>query len=270
MALRFRGLDTPIEVVYWKGGSAPVPDPQQQAAAEKGVNRYNISGPTGTQSWQIGPKVVQGYDAGGHPIYGTQDTQTTTLSPTEQRQFDVSNRIAESMLGGASGKISGPGGLADTSFSYDTATPAAAKAAYQHQVELLQPEFAQADKAFEQKMTNMGLPVGSDAYNEALRQHEADKNTALTNASASATQQGAEEALTQRQQQYNELAAAMGGQQVEPVGAFAGGAGAPVDISGAYNQANQARLANYNAGQRQQGNSIAGGSALAAAAIIAF
>lgn len=248
MAIRFRGLDAPIEVQYWKGGSAPTPDPAKQAAADKATNRYNISGPTGTQQWSQGPQTVQGYDEQGKPIYGSTDTQVTTLSPTEQRQFDTSNQIAETMLQGAQGKIGGQNGLANSTFSYDQATPQAAADAYKHQIALLQPDFNNADKAFEQKMANMGLPTGGDAYNEALRQHENDKNTAMTNAAANAEQQGSQLALSQRQQQYNELAAALGGQQVEPINALSGQGGANIDIGGAYKSANDAKLAKYNAG----------------------
>jgi hypothetical protein len=67
MALRFRGLDQPIEVVYRKdSGSAPTPvDPYEQAAAQYGLstgtaeynaalNRPNISNPLGSTTWSVG------------------------------------------------------------------------------------------------------------------------------------------------------------------------------------------------------------------------
>jgi hypothetical protein len=269
MAIRFRGLDAPIEVQYWKGGSAPVPDPNVQSAADKATNRYNISGPTGTQQWQQGPQTIQGYDQSGKPIYGSTDTQVTTLSPTEQRQYDTSNQIAESMLSGAQGKIGGDNGLANTTFSYDQAIPQAAADSYRHQIALLQPDFQNADKAFDQKMANIGLPIGSDAYNEGLRQHELDQNNAMVSAAAGAEQQGAQMSLSQRQQQYNELAAALGGQQVTPVNSFAGQGGANVDVAGAYGQANQARLANYNAGQAEAASNTQAGAGLAGTAVLA-
>lgn len=253
-----------------KGGSAPVPDPNAQAAAEKSSNRYNIAGPTGSQTWSIGPKVVEGYDQSGNPIYGTQDTQTTTLTPTAQRQFDTSNAIAEEMLKGAQGKIGGPGGLAGSTFSYDQATPDVAKAAYQRQVDLLTPEFNKADTRFQQDMANAGIPLGSEAYNDAMRQHENDKNFALTQAAQQSEQEGSQLALSQRQQQYNELAAALGGQQVEPVNALSGANGSPINIAGAYQQANQARLANYNASQQQDASNEQAGASLASTAALAF
>lgn len=64
MALRFRGLDAPIEVVYRKSsGSPPQPvDPYQQAAAQyglatgtaefnAGLNRTNTVNPVGSSTW---------------------------------------------------------------------------------------------------------------------------------------------------------------------------------------------------------------------------
>lgn len=66
MALRFRGLDQPIEFVYRKdSGSAPQPvDPYQQANAQLGLsegtanynaalNRPNIQNPLGSTSWNV-------------------------------------------------------------------------------------------------------------------------------------------------------------------------------------------------------------------------
>jgi len=47
--------------------------------------------------------------------------------------------------------------IAWNAFDYNTATPDAAKAAYQQQVDLLQPQFANADKAFDTKLANQGI-----------------------------------------------------------------------------------------------------------------
>jgi len=54
--------------------------------------------------------------------------------------------------------------------------------------------------------------------------------------------------LQTREEQYNEIAAALGGSQLQPVGAYAGGSGGSVDATGAFNAQNNAKLANYNAG----------------------
>jgi len=244
VALRFRGLDAPIEVVYTKGGSSvPTPDPNLQANAEAAANRYNIVGPTGSQTYSQGPQSVIGYDSKGAPQYGSTQTQTTTLNPSEQRQYDLHNQIAEQLLSGAQGKISD---FSSTPFDYNNQGSAAGKAAYQRQVDLLDPEFKKADTSFEDRMANAGLPVGGEAYNDALRQHENDKNFALTQAAQQAETEGTGLALSQRQQNYNELASALGGQQLMPVNAFSQ-PGAPIDVAGAYAQQNQANIANAQA-----------------------
>lgn len=294
MALRFRGLDAPIEVQYWKGGKAPVPDPVTSINAQANANRYNIQGPSGSQTWSTDPS--------------GQATQKISLNPSEQKQYDLQNQIAEQLLSGNQGHIKE---LTDTPFTYDTSgfdqtpystdksrfassdfsfdqsTPAAAKALYDRQVALLQPDFDRQDRSFEQRLANAGVPLGSEAYNDALSQHEQDKNFALADASRAATTMGSQLALGerqqnqseastlaglglserqqrtneatqkanmslgQRQQRYNEIAGALGSSQIAPVGSY-GTSGQPLDVSGAYNAQNEANLANYNAGVEKQ------------------
>lgn len=283
MAIRFRGLDAPIETQYWKGGSAPVPDPTVQIAAQKAADQYNVVGPGGSTKWTQGNPVVTGYDQSGKPIYNAQSTQTTTLAPDQQKQYDLQNQIADQLLTGANSNI---GGFVNTpysggsAFDYNTATPDAAKAAYQQQVDLLQPQFANADKAFDTKLANQGIPIGSDAYADAQRQHENDQNFALTQAAQSAQGTGANMAFQQqqannardlqtRQEQYNEISAALGGSQLQPVGAYAGGSGGSVDASGAFNAQNQANLSNYNAKVAGDNATTSAGAGLAAAGLTA-
>jgi hypothetical protein len=271
------------EPLYWKGGSAPVPDPTVQIAAQKSADQYNVVGPGGSTTWQQGPRTVTGYDQNGHAIYGSQSTQTTKLAPDQQKQYDLQNQIADQLLSGANSNI---GTFANTpysggaNFDYNTATPDAAKAAYQQQVDLLQPQFDNADKAFDTKLANQGIPIGSEAYADAQRQHENDKNFALTQAAQSAQGTGANMAFQQtqannardlqtRQEQYNEISAALGGSQLQPVGAYAGGSGGGVDASGAYNAQNNANLANYNAKVAGQNATTSAGAGLAAAGLTA-
>src|SRR3954470_11905556 len=157
MALRFHGLDAPIEVQYWKGGGPPVADPTIQIAAQKSADQYNVQGPGGSTTWTQGPRMVTGYDQNGQAIYGSQSTQKTTLSPDQQKQYDLSNSIAQQLLGGADKNI---GTFVNTpydaggKFDYNTETPDAAKAAYTQQAALLQPTFDKANRQFDDKMAN--------------------------------------------------------------------------------------------------------------------
>lgn len=279
MALNFR-LDA---LRHYKGGSAPVPDPTVQIAAQKSADQYNVVGPGGSTTWSQGQQQRIGTDQSGRPIYGNSSTQTTTLAPDQQKQYDLQNQIADQLLSGANKNISGFVNTPYSSgadFDYNTATPDAAKAAYQQQVDLLQPQFANADKAFDTKLANQGIPIGSDAYADAQRQHENDQNFALTQAAQSAQGTGANmafqqqqanqaKALQTRQEQYNEISSALGGSQLQPVGAYAGGSGGNVDATGAFNAQNNAQLANYNAGQQSNNAMLGAGAGLAGAGITA-
>lgn len=259
-----RTLDQVHAFAHAKGGSAPTPDPAVQTNAEAAANHYNVVGPNGSTVWQQGERQIIGYDSEGRPQYGQASTQINTLAPSEQRQYDTRNNIAESLLDSASTQIPG---FANDPFSFDEQGPASAEAQYQKNIALLQPQFERGDKDFEQKLANQGLPMGSDAYNEALSQHEGNKNKALTGLAYDTITQGNTLALQERNQRYNELAAALGSNQIQTPGASSG---SPIDVSGAYSAANSANLANYNAGQAEQQSNTAAAAGLGTAAIIAF
>src|SRR4051812_5809452 len=104
------------------------PDPQVQANAESAANRYNINGPSGTQTWTNGPQQIIGYDSKGKPQYGQTSTQNITLGDSEQKQYDTRNQIAEQMLGGANKQV---GEFSDSPFSFNDQGHTAAQAQYQ-------------------------------------------------------------------------------------------------------------------------------------------
>jgi hypothetical protein len=158
-------------------------------------------------------------------------------------------------------------------FDINSGGNAAGKAYFENQRALLDPEFAKADVSFQQEMSNKGIPMGSEAWNEAMRQHENNKNFALNQASGTATTMGADLALKERGQQqadygqqfgqdlakrgdYREqIAQLLGGQTLTPL--EAGGAG-PLDVGGAYNAQNQAILDQYNAKTGSQNSLLSG------------
>lgn len=246
------------------GSSGPkTPDPQVQANAEASANRYNINGPSGSQTWTQGGREVIGYDSAGKPQYGQTSTQNITLGDSEQRQYDTRNQIAEQLLGGANGQVKD---FSNDPFSFNDQGHTAATAQFERQKALLDPEFKKQDTNFEDRMANAGIPLGSEAYNDSLRQHENDKNFALTQAAQQAEGTGAQLGLSERQQRYNELAAALGSQQLNGVQAF-GTQAAPIDVAGAYQNANNAALAKYNAGAAGQNAGIGALGQLGSAAI---
>jgi hypothetical protein len=253
-------------VAQSKGGGTPPapPDPAVQTNAEASANRYNTVGPGGSTSWQQGGVQVIGYDSKGNPQYGNQWTQQTTLDPSEQHQYDARNQIASQLLDSAGNRIPE---FADNAFSFDSATPEVAKAQYTKNMALLQPEFDKATNTFEQRMANAGIPLGSEAYNDAFHQHESDQNEAMRSAAADAVTQGNQLSQTERQQNYNELAAALGSSQVQTPAA---GAFTPVDVAGAYQQQYQGQLANYNASQANAAGDRQAAAGLVGAGVMVF
>lgn len=252
-------------IAHAKGGSAPAPpDPAVQSNVEAAANRYNTAGPNGTTNWVQGDVGIIGYDSNGNPQYGNKWTQQTTLGDSEQRQYDTRNQIAEQLLGSATSRIPD---FADNAFSYDSATPEVAKAQYAKNVELLQPQFEKATNSWEQRMANAGLPVGSEAYEDSQKGLMDSQNSALRQSAFDAVTYGNELSQSQRQQNYNELAAALGNAQVN---APSPGNFTPLDTAGAYQQQYQGQLADWNAQQAQQQGNTQAAAGIGAAALMAF
>lgn len=245
-------------------GSGPkTPDPQVQANAEAAANRYNIVGPSGTQTWTQGDRQIIGYDSKGKPQYGQQSTQNIKLGDSEQKQFDTRNAIAESLLGSAKEQLPS---FANDPFSYDNQGSKAGKASYERQLAYLQPEFDRENEASGDRLANQGIPLGSEAYNEEMDRIGKRQDFAKSQAARESEVMGTQLGLSERQQRYNELAAALGSQQLTPVQAL-GTQAAPIDVAGAYTNANNANLAKYNAGAAGQNAGIGALGQLGSAAI---
>jgi hypothetical protein len=280
--------------------SPPSPDPAIQTAQEAAANRYNINSPFGKQTWSSGGREVVGYDSTGKPIYGEKQTQNIELAPSEQRQYDTRNEISETLMGqGLQGIQSGlpefsdleanPGRPGDLDlgdrFDLNAASSPAADAHFQRVESYMRPYQEREADAWEQRMANQGLPVGSEAYGESLGELKDTQNRAMLDASYESAMRAPElamqergqqtseslaqqadartgfqqyqgergrqfnEDLTRRQNYYNEIAAALGGQQLNPLNAGGGGGDMPLDVGGAYAQYNQAQMAGYNAAE---------------------
>lgn len=180
------------------------------------LNRYNVYGPGGSTTWSNS---------------GDTWSQTQTLSPSQQKQFDATNAIGESVLGTAQGYA---GALPQGQFSYDGApeyqssidrsgladVPAdigayqdkAQQAAYDRTMGMLNPQFEQQQENLTQQLANQGIMQGSDAYTRAFDDFNRNKNNAMLSASQDAIMTGDALAgsmfnrgLTSRQQGLSEL-----------------------------------------------------------------
>lgn len=195
------------------------------------TQRYNTAGPFGSSSWSVDPKTGR-------------YTQNVSLAPSEQRQFDTSNQIAEQMLGKAQEYAPSTGG----SFSYDRATPGIATQQFSKTQSLAAPVQAKAQGDWQAKMANAGIAPDSAAYQETQAQRIKDSMGATSNARALATTQSPQLAQQQRQQRMAEMAQLLGGEQLNlPT---TGGTG--VDVAGATAAANAQGIQNANQSAAQR------------------
>lgn len=201
---------------------API-DPSIQINAEAAANRYNIRSPFGTQTWE-------GPNSGAN-------TLTTTLTPSQQRQFNQRNQIAETLMGRAQEQIpnipSEPfnfAALRDAPQTGGTFTPtvngaksgnfidtlaagrareqaqpfnanidgtAVRDAAYRKATGLLDPHFDREEERLEQKLANQGLPMGGEAFKRDFGDFSTARDSSYERAAQDAVAAGAAEEQAQ-------------------------------------------------------------------------
>lgn len=192
-----------------KGSKAPPPpDPSVVAGQQTGsnintaiaqgaLNRVNQVNPYSSTTYnQTGTENVGGYNV---PTY----TQTTSLDPALTAIKNSTENTAQSLTptaqtlatqfgtsgitplnpSGANNDIirGGPQALYDP----------VAKAVYNEQAGFLDPQFTQSEKDLQDQLSRQGIPVGSNAYNNAMTNFSNRKNQAYTAAANNATAQGA-------------------------------------------------------------------------------
>lgn len=275
----------------------PAPNPSQQIAAQSAANKEAVdesakvnavdqTTPYGTVTYQK--------DANGLPT-----SQVTTLAPGQQQQLDQQTALSNALLGKASGEVQY---LPTDQFTtanlpqqpgtgdYSTQTAATQKAAYDQIMALQQPQFDQQQRTLDQNVADRGLPIDGEAATTLQGNLSRSQNDATTNAANTAVQTGNQEqqalfgegsnihqqalsdALTQRNQPFNEMSAyiqgapAMGMPQASPIPSYQM---QPANAMGAYQNAYQGQLNNYNQQVAMQNNSLSGMYGLAGNAAMA-
>ena len=190
-----------------KSSPPPAPDYAGAAAATAAgnlaaarqataANRVNQTNPYGSITYSQTPT----NDANGvlNPDAGW--SMNTTLSPTQQRQFDVNNQINEQLggvaqqgLGYVQSALDKPLGAANE-LSTSAGDPQLLQqnvqnALYKNATQYLDPQFAQSDTALESKLANQGITRGSEAYNAAMLNQGNARQQAYESARNSATGQ---------------------------------------------------------------------------------
>jgi len=137
----------------------------------------------------------------GVPTY----TQTTQLSPSGQAIFDKEGNLVNSALGAAGNLANSinvnPINLNTPASSILNQTPQGLNqqsidAAYDESKGFLDPQWGQQEKDLQDQLSRQGIPLGSDAYNNAMGQFNNAKTQAYRAASDSAIQSGVNNAAT--------------------------------------------------------------------------
>lgn len=192
-------------------------------------------------------------------------TMTTTLSPEQQRLYDLMTRgqttygeTANNLLDAVKTNLSSP---VDTDWdSFRAKTIEALKARQQ-------PEWTQQEEALRQRLVNSGLTPGSEGFNremDAFRRSVNDANLGIDLRAGEFVNQGIDATRALRAMPLNEASALLSGNQVQlpQAGQPAPVNVAPTDVLGAYNTQYQGQLAAYNANQQRQAAGLGGAASL--------
>lgn len=241
-------LGTPANPMYDVGGS-------DQSGGGYAGGTTTIPGSTFNEA-----EARARYDAMPTPDAPGQDqwTQTTTLSPEQQRLYDLTTRaqttygeIGNNQLDALRGTLSAPDG---------TDYGAVREQALAAQMARLAPQFQQQEEALRSRLINQGLTEGSEGWNRAFQQFNQGRNDAQIAADLNAGNtvgQQISQTTALRSRPLNEVAALLTGQQVQTPQAYAPApvGVAPTDVIGATNGAYQGQM---QAWQAQQQNGAAG------------
>lgn len=204
-------------------GASP-PDPYKTAAAQTGANKEAIDESAKVNA--VDQSAPWGSTTFTRDANGVPTKQTIALGPAEQQFYNTSNVIKNSLAGKAQGyldylptdKFTGPG---------DTAGDAVANALYQRKLKMVQPQLDQADNALKVQLSDRGIPIGSEVYNNEMNRLGQAKSDTLASLSQDATLAGGQEydrqladMLTLRNQPFNEVSAFIQGTPAMPTPQF--------------------------------------------------
>jgi hypothetical protein len=252
--------------------SAPTPpDPKQTSAAQTGtsvatalananlqyVNQVTPNGnltysQSGTYQFKD-PYTGQSYDI-------PQFTATQTLSPDQQKLYDLNNQTQQNLGQIGVDQSSKIGSLLNTPFDPTTANKAVEDKIDALGSARLDPQFAKEQAALQTQLTNQGIRPGSAAWSAAMTQFQQGKNDAYNQLYLTGNQQAFQQAQATRNQPINEITALMSGSQVsQPNYVNTNMPTIPTtDNAGLINSNYQQQQQNYQT-QLQQQNALLGG-----------
>lgn len=273
---------TPYGSTTWSVNPGGVSGSNQGAPASYQPPPIDVSGFTG-QPPTASPQSAAVPTGGGPPQY----TETQTLNPNEQQILTGREglTLGSQQLAGQQGE-----GVGRTIAGYQMPTEGenglfggqAMRSAYGAETATMDPYWSQQQEQMDASLRNAGATPGTPAYDNAMREFQANRSNAYLQAENQAFGQG----LSAQGQEIQDVNAAKGGEignflsllQESPGGASAlgggGGGGGPSssvsapNIMQAFENQYQGQLANYNA-DVSSSNADVGALATLAAAFIA-
>ncbi len=193
-------------------GQANVTAANQTAA----LNNPNVTTPYGAQTVSYTPTGPDG---------GNQANINQTLTPIAQSTLNntlgAQNDIS-GLLSGAAGNVANTMGTPFNENGVPKNPINPGQTGQQALLARLQPQINQNEGATRQRLANQGIPVGSEAWNNEMRQQGQNENDLYSQAGlygigldTQAHQAGLQEALGLYNQPLNELTALMSGSQVQ-------------------------------------------------------
>ena len=199
--------------------------------------------------------------------------ETIKLSPEQQKLYDMQTQLSQGLLGLGQGSLNQTanslGKPQDLQSIQDIADQS-----YGMQTQRLDPQWTQNQQGLDAKLANQGIPLGSEAHANAMREFSQAKNDAYNQArlsSISTMPQTYQLSTAQRMQPLTELNAIRTGAQpqmpqFQPISGVTAGA-APVMQAGQAQAGYDQGLYNANVGQQNSmmsglfglGGAVAGG-----------
>ncbi len=235
------------------------PDPVATAKAQGAANKETAVAQYGLDATnQVTPNGTLKYEQIGTWADGTPRFQSTTsLSPQQQSLYDKGNVTQNNLADIGNQQSARIGALLNTPVNLSTATE---NKIDQLGAARLDPRFQREGAALDTDLINKGIRPGSTAWNDAHTQFSQQKNDAYNQLYLSGRGQGAQEALTERNQPINEISALLSQSQVSQPG-FTNTPQpgvAPTDVIGAQQQSLNQQNIGFNA-QNAQNNAFMSG-----------
>lgn len=196
-----------------KTASAQAASNRSTAISQQGLNMVNQNNPWGNVRYDQTGTRKHFDEMSGKWIETPVFSQTTTLSPDQQKIFERTQAAGLNIAGLAEEQSKKIGDLLKTPFDFSNRD--AEKWAYDLGAQRLDPRFAQDEEKLRTTLKNKGIQEGSEAWNSEMGRLGQSKNDAYNQLMLNGRQMAFGEALTKRNQPFNELIGLMNGSQIQ-------------------------------------------------------